>query len=323
MLPLTDWIDTSKLNINVHVGFVYKVTNLLTNKCYGGSKFIVNSRTNRYNKSWLRYKTSSNYVKQDISRIGIDNFKFEIIKGYSDYSKLHAAEIKLIKQLLNTGNCYNKHVGGRIMMDDEIVAKIQETFKRRGHPMKGKAHPNKGKHIDSGHHLNKGKKYFNNGIVNKIEFPDKIDLSIWNIGMLRYQKTPKSVVERRILNKQNYELDPKCCPICKIKIEFEFSRNKTCGSKYCTSTLIKNHHIKRFELTGKGISNSNIDEIYHTPEGEFKSVKKAAAANNVSVPTIVNRCKNNLHIIKYNSRIPKEWKGKTWKELGWDYIWLK
>jgi hypothetical protein len=313
---LTNWIGVERLNINVHVGFIYKVNNLTTNKSYGGSKFIVNSRTSRYNKSWITYKTSSDYVKNDINQLGIENFKFEILECYDNYHDLKVAEVKLIKQLLYEGNCYNKNIGGRILMDDEVARKIQETFKKNGHPMKGKVHPNKGKHIDSGHRLNKGKRYYNNGVINKIEFPENIDMTIWKEGMIRYQKTPKSVIVKRERKELEYEKNPKHCIVCNKSISYIRRNRKTC-TKECYYKSISIHHRDFFIKNGKSFTAA--DELYITPMGEFKSIGLASVANCVSPPTVGTRCKNNEHIIKYNSRIPKEWCGMTWKELGWSY----
>jgi hypothetical protein len=311
MKDLTKWHNIELVNTSVHVGFVYKVTNLINNKCYIGSKFIINSRTKRYDKSWTVYKTSSDYVKTDIVLLGIQNFKFEIIKCYDNYDDLRLDEINLIKDLLKTDNCYNKNIGGRIVMDDVVAAKIRNTFKLRGHPMKGKIHPNKGKRIDSGHQLNKGKKYYNNGQYNKIDFPENVDTSVWKEGMIRYQTKNPKTIEKELL----YSNSPSKCSICNNNLTYKKRNNKVC-SKKCSTIFIKNHHTKYILEKNVPFKNSGI--IYITPNGNFRIIKKAAAANNVSIPTVVSRCSNNLTPIKYNRSIPKEWNGLTWKELGWD-----
>ncbi len=58
--------------------------------------------------------------------------------------------------------------------------------------------------------------------------------------------------------------------------------------------------------------------LYYTPNGIFKTSHKAAAANDCSNVTIINRC-----IKDTNKKITSKkywrfgWKGKTWRELGW------
>jgi hypothetical protein len=316
MNVITNWKGFEKINTDIHVGFVYKVTNLTNDRTYIGSKFLKNSRTKRLDKSWVYYKTSSKYVKSDIRLLGLENFNFEILDCYTNYEDLHKSEIELIKKYLLTNNCYNKNIGGRILMDDEVVAKIQNTFKIKGHPMKGKRHPNKGKHINSGHCLNKGKKYYNNGIRNILDFEENIDLTIWTPGMLRYQKTNTASLITRTLKEIEYNKSPKHCIICNNQILYKQRIRKTC-SNICHFKSISIHHHTEFLKIGKSVTTP--DELYITPKGDFKSSSLAAIANNVSVPTVRARCKRSEHVIKYNKNIPKEWSGKTWKELGWSY----
>lgn len=108
------------------------------------------------------------------------------------------------------------------------------------------------------------------------------------------------------------------CIICNTILEYGKHKIKTC-SKQCNFKLISIRHIESFLVHGRGYSVKNKTEIYITPQGIYKSTKLAAVANNVSSPTIRARCKNCNHIIKYNSGIPKDWSGKSWKELGWSY----
>jgi hypothetical protein len=192
-----------------------------------------------------------------------------------------------------------------------VATKIQNTFKLRGHPMKGKQHPNKGKHINSGHQLNKGKKYYNNGCNNKIDFPENVDMSIWKEGMIRYQTKNTKTIKKEI----QYNDSPSICYMCNNTLSYKQRMNKTC-SKKCSDALIKQHHNQY--MLEKNIPFKNSGVMYITPQGNFRIIKKAADANNISIPTLVSRCMNNLIPIKYNRRIPKEWNGCTWKSLGWD-----
>ena len=57
---------------------------------------------------------------------------------------------------------------------------------------------------------------------------------------------------------------------------------------------------------------------YHTPAGTFTNAFKAAAANNCSNVTIINRCVNDCDKPILSKKYWKYgWKGKTWRELGW------
>lgn len=59
---------------------------------------------------------------------------------------------------------------------------------------------------------------------------------------------------------------------------------------------------------------------YNTPFGVFGSTLMAQEHPDADVAAraIHKRCKDNLRVISsYN--LPKEWKGKTWKELGWSF----
>lgn len=67
-----------------------------------------------------------------------------------------------------------------------------------------------------------------------------------------------------------------------------------------------------------GCRNSHFKGYWVTPIGKYDSQVSAAAANNITFQTIRNRCLRSDHIIK-QTNLPKSWRGKTWRELGWGF----
>jgi len=82
-----------------YYGFVYIITNLLSGKQYIGKKFFWTTKRKQVNKvrkrykaesDWKEYWSSSDEVKADVSKLGPENFKREIIylcrnKGTTNY----------------------------------------------------------------------------------------------------------------------------------------------------------------------------------------------------------------------------------------------
>lgn len=71
-----------------------------------------------------------------------------------------------------------------------------------------------------------------------------------------------------------------------------------------------------------GEQNSKFKGYYVTPKGKFATLTDAANANQCARGTVASRCKNpNQKIERLHSfgNVPEEWKGKTFKEVGWDF----
>lgn len=117
------------------VGFVYCITNKLSNKKYIGKKLFTFSRTkiktiiqkngtkkkkkirHRIDSDWQEYFGSNEELKQDVNKFGENNFYREILHlcdSKSECSYLELKEQILNDVLLQPTQWYNSFVGGKI-----------------------------------------------------------------------------------------------------------------------------------------------------------------------------------------------------------------
>jgi hypothetical protein len=122
---------------NVHVdanfneqsfGFIYLITNTITNKKYIGKKQCTSkikrkplkgkkkNRIEHKESDWKEYTSSSNDLNEDIKKYGKSNFEFLILKGCNSKWELAYYEIKeqLDKQVLLRDDYYNGIINVRI-----------------------------------------------------------------------------------------------------------------------------------------------------------------------------------------------------------------
>jgi hypothetical protein len=111
--------------IKENYGFVYCITNLLTNKKYIGKKFFYSSKTKQVKgkkkkikvfSDWLIYYGSNAELLNDVNQLGKENFKREIIhlcktKGECGY--LEAKE-QFTNCVLENDNYYNTWIMVRV-----------------------------------------------------------------------------------------------------------------------------------------------------------------------------------------------------------------
>jgi hypothetical protein len=114
--------------IGDNVAFVYLITNLKTNKQYIGKKIFQKTRSKvvkgktrkkkiRSESDWRTYYGSNNELKEDVVKLGAENFKREILylcksKGTANY--LEAKEQMLRAVLEKPDDWYNEQVRCRV-----------------------------------------------------------------------------------------------------------------------------------------------------------------------------------------------------------------
>jgi hypothetical protein len=115
-------------------GFVYLITNLLTNKKYIGKKLAKFSKTtyktvklkngtkkkkkirSKIDSDWQEYYGSSPNLTEDINNLGKENFKREILyycKSKSECSYIEARE-QFTRKVLESDEYYNGHIQVRV-----------------------------------------------------------------------------------------------------------------------------------------------------------------------------------------------------------------
>ena len=114
-------------------GFVYRITNLQSGKQYIGRKYFWQKRKPKGGKrrvtsesDWKRYFGSSDELKQDIRRMGKENFRREIISLHKTLGKVNYEETRqlflhgVLTESLEDGTpaYYNSNILGRYMKKD-------------------------------------------------------------------------------------------------------------------------------------------------------------------------------------------------------------
>jgi group I intron endonuclease len=61
---------------------VYKITNIINNKCYIGSSRRLHERKNEHNYNLRKNNRSNSIIKNAVLKYGIDNFKFETLEEF-------------------------------------------------------------------------------------------------------------------------------------------------------------------------------------------------------------------------------------------------
>ena len=106
-------------------GYVYLITNNATGRKYIGKKLFWFKRTKTVKgkkkrqtveSDWREYWSSSDELKEDIAKIGEENFTREILhicgnKGMCNY--LEAKE-QMVREVLETDNYYNSQIQCRV-----------------------------------------------------------------------------------------------------------------------------------------------------------------------------------------------------------------
>lgn len=78
------------------VPYTYLLKHLPTGKLYYGCRFAKNCHPSEF---WIKYKTSSKYVKELIDQYGEDTFVFEIRKTFNDAKLCRLWETRVLKRM--------------------------------------------------------------------------------------------------------------------------------------------------------------------------------------------------------------------------------
>ena len=97
---------------------LYKITNLLNNKCYIG----ITNRNPEERFAEHKRPSSSSFISKAIQSDGVENFSFEIILINIDDDKISSLECEYIKNIISEkgkGNKNSKYVADVLMYDKQ------------------------------------------------------------------------------------------------------------------------------------------------------------------------------------------------------------
>ena len=130
MQDLGHWLLDEELALfnELPFGFVYIITNNISNRKYIGKKQCIttkkrpplkgkkNKRHEKVETDWKSYTSSSNEVNKDIESVGKHNFNFKIVKYCNSKWELsyHEAKIQFEREVLLTNEYYNGIINLRI-----------------------------------------------------------------------------------------------------------------------------------------------------------------------------------------------------------------
>ena len=146
------WVG--EVNPDVYYGFVYLITNTVTDRKYIGRKFYHTYRKKKRIKesNWRVYAGSCRPLQEDMKRLGKDKFTFEIICNYKTRGGVVSGEVHfqtdndvLSPELLPCGErlYYNGQLGNVKFITPEFLS--AETRAKMRAAKQGEKHPNYGK----------------------------------------------------------------------------------------------------------------------------------------------------------------------------------
>ena len=128
MSNLGHWEGVLEEGTDLPYGFIYKITNLTNNKKYIGKKQCKsvrkrpplkgkkNKRHETVETDWKTYTSSSNELNRDLHSIGIDKFKFEILRWCDSKWELsyYEGRLQFKEEVLLKDDYYNGIINPRI-----------------------------------------------------------------------------------------------------------------------------------------------------------------------------------------------------------------
>lgn len=91
---------------------VYKITNIITNKCYIGVDSYFPKRLKQHQSLLLSNKHRNKYLQSSYNKHGKDNFTFELLENCETRESMLDREIELISKYNSLENGYNHTIGG-------------------------------------------------------------------------------------------------------------------------------------------------------------------------------------------------------------------
>lgn len=115
-------------DLSEYIGFVYLITNLISNKKYIGKKLLKFKKTKtikgKKKKSlvesdWRTYWGSNDELKEDVKRLGKANFKREVLIFCKSKGELSYFELKeqVLSGVLESDEYYNSWIMARVRKD--------------------------------------------------------------------------------------------------------------------------------------------------------------------------------------------------------------
>lgn len=115
-------------DLSEYIGFVYLITNLISNKKYIGKKLLKFKKTKtvkgKKKKSlvesdWKTYWGSNDELKEDVKRLGEVNFKREVLIFCKSKGELSYFELKeqVLAGVLESDEYYNSWIMARVRKD--------------------------------------------------------------------------------------------------------------------------------------------------------------------------------------------------------------
>lgn len=111
--------------LDKYIGFVYRITNLKTNRQYIGKKLLKKTRTRtikgrrrkvKSESDWRSYYGSNKVLIEDVKNLGEQNFKREILKFCTSKGAANYYELKyqIDENALESENYYNEWIIAKI-----------------------------------------------------------------------------------------------------------------------------------------------------------------------------------------------------------------
>ena len=159
------WHTKIEFDCKDYFGFLYIITNKITNRKYVGKKNF--RKINGEQSDWQKYISSSKYLKKDIKTYGVDNFSFEIIELANSNIELSTLEEKfqiknnVLTSLLPGGEkeWYNMNIRGYKFNTTGVSMVFSEDHRKKlSQKQSGKNNSFFGKHHTEEHRLLHSKK---------------------------------------------------------------------------------------------------------------------------------------------------------------------